>query len=101
MNPIFGGRRSQRERDRFAQAQPGSTPRLGFGMSNMGATDTRFEGINRKNLDTVYGQVRRTGIDVRPIVLSNIPKPNRVAIPSGQIKTTSGARRAYARTATA
>jgi hypothetical protein len=100
MNPAFGGPRDKRDLQRLAQAQSGSIP-PGFGQSNEGATQTRFDGIQRRNLDTVYGQVRRTGIDVRPIVLTNIPKPNRVTIPSPPIKTTSGARRTYARTATA
>ena len=100
MNPIFGGARNQRERDRFRAAQPGDIPR-GVGQSNLGATQTRFDGIQRRNSRTVYGEISRTGIDVRPIVLTNIPKPNRVTIPSPPIKTTSGARRTYARTATA
>ena len=96
MNPAFGGPRDRRDRERFAQAQSGSIP-PGFGQSNEGATQTRFDGIQRRNLDTVYGQVRRTGIDVRPIVLSNIPKSPSVTIPSGNIGTTSGRRRAYSK----
>ena len=96
MNPIFGGARNQRERDRFAQAQPGSIPR-GVGQSNLSATQTRYDELNRRNLGTVYGQVSRTGIDVRPIVLSNIPKSPSVTIPSGNIGTTAGRRRAYSK----
>ena len=96
MNPIFGGARNQRERDRFRAAQPGSIPR-GVGQSNLSATQTRYDELNRRNLGTVYGQVSRTGIDVRPIVLSNIPKSPSVTIPSGNIGTTAGRRRAYSK----
>ncbi len=100
MDPMFGGPRDRRDRERFSAAQSGSIPGLGFGMSNMGATNTRFDAINRRNLDNLFGRVQRTGIDAQ-YVLNNIPRPSRVSIPSGSIGTTSGARRSYARTTTA
>ena len=99
MDPMFGGPRDRRDRERFSAAQSGSIP-PGFGQSNMGATDTRFDAINRRNLDNLFGRAQRTGIDAQ-YVLNNIPRPSRVSIPSGSIGTTSGARRSYARTTTA
>lgn len=95
MNPIFGGERNQRERDRFRAAQPGAIPG-GFGQSNMGATETRFDALNRRNLNNVYAAARQTGVDVQ-YRLGNIPKGPSVTIPSGTIGTTAASRRAYSK----
>ena len=97
MNPIFGGARDDRAKRRFAQAQPGAIPG-GFGQSNKGATETRFDALNRRNLNNVYAAARQTGVDVQ-YRLGNIPKGPSVTIPSGTIGTTSGRRRAYSKLA--
>ena len=96
LDPIFGGRRDERARDRFRAVQPGDIPRP-FGQSGARVTGTRFEAITRGNLRDVYGAIRRTGIDVPSIQLANIPRPSPVRIPEGSIGTTSGRRRAYSK----